>query len=120
MFWLNPMSVPNHAHEAICSHLNVAAVARRRALMHLIRAKGPFVFLAEPNGLGDGRKRIVEGQRPGHLSNFGLRRCRNPANGRAFGPQDKPLLPRFPGRWPGLGKLLGLRPDGQNRPVESI
>ena len=60
----------------------------------------------------DGCIRTVEGQRPGHLSNFGGWGCRDPANGRAFSPPDNPL-PRFPGRWPGLGKLLGLRPEGQ-------
>ena len=81
---------------------SVASLTRAWFLMSATRAKGPLVCLAQPNGLVCERRRILKGQRPGHLSNFAAWMGRHPANGRAFSPPDKPAasIPR-PLAWAG-------------------
>ena len=52
---------------------------------------------------------MFEGQRPGRLLQGCLGAFVSIPNGRAVGPQTQ-FGTRDPGRWPGLGKLLGLWP----------
>ena len=52
---------------------------------------------------------MFEGQRPGRLLQGGLGAFVSIPTGGAVGPQTQ-FGTRDPGRWPGLGKLLGLWP----------
>ena len=66
-----------------------------------LRAKGPLIYLAQPNGLGFRGTNKAEGQRPGRLER------------RSFGMCDHPIdRNKRSGRWPSWFDRLVTQPVG--------
>ena len=78
--------------------------------MLCFQGQRPGVYLAQPIGLGTPvRLKTVRANGPA-ICQFSLAISKRPGRW----PYNLPPF-RFPGRWPGLGKLLGLWPDGTLR-----